>query len=244
MAISESALNRTREHRFYILAAVLFPLIVLLGFARTYYLRGFFDVPPLPRLLVHAHGLVMTAWVLLFVSQVWFISSKRIRAHQNLGILGIALGLLVIVVGFFTSVAAAKFGSASAPPEIPPLSFMVVPMFDLAMFAIFFAAAIYYRKKAANHKRLMLLTAINFLPPAVARIPVESLQSLGPLWFFGVPSAVVIIALAYDTWRNGRLNKVFLVGGLLLIASYPLRMMIGFTSAWTSFAAWLTSWAA
>lgn len=244
MAISETALNRAREHRFYILAAILFPLIVIIGFARTYYLRGFFDVPALPGLLVHLHGLVMTAWVALFITQVWFISSKRIKTHQNLGMLGIALGIVLVVVGFFTSVAAAKFGTPSAPPDIAPLSFMIVPMFDLLMFAIFFAAAIYYRKQAANHKRLMLLTAINFLPPAIARIPVDSLQLLGPLWFFGFPAAVVIIALVYDTWRNGKLNKIFLIGGILLIVSYPIRMIVGFTDAWMAFAGWLTTWAA
>ena len=40
------------------------------------------------------------------------------------------------------------------------------------------------------------------------------------------------------------LNKVFLIGSIVLIASYPLRLMISGTDAWTSFAAWLTSWAA
>jgi hypothetical protein len=244
MAISANALNRTREHRFYILAAVLFPLIILIGFARTYYLRGFFDVPPLPGMLVHLHGVIMTAWIFLFISQVYFVSSKRIKTHQNLGMLGIGLGILLIVVGFFTAVASAKYGSSSAPAEIPRLSFVVVPMFDLLLFAVFFAAAIYYRKRPANHKRLMLLTAINFLPPGIARIPVASLQALGPLWFFGLPTLLIILAVAYDTWTHRRLNKVFLVGGILLILSYPLRMFIGFTETWVAFAGWLTTWAA
>ncbi|HKX83357.1 MAG TPA: hypothetical protein VJL58_03970 [Pyrinomonadaceae bacterium] len=244
MAASENALNRVREHRFYILAAILFPLIVLIGFARTYYLRGFFNAPPLSSLLVHMHGVVMTAWVGLFITQVWFISSKRIKTHQSLGMLGIALGILVIVIGFFTAVAAAKYGTSSAPPDIPPLTFMIVPMTDLLMFAIFLGGAIYFRKKPANHKRLMLLTAINFVPPAIARIPLDALQSLGPLWFFGFPTVVVILALIYDTWYNRRLNNVFLAGGLLLIVSYPLRLVFGATEAWTSFAGWLTTWAA
>lgn len=243
MAISENALNRARERRFYLLAAVLFPLIILLGFARTYYLRGFFDVPPLRGLLVHVHGAIMTAWVVLFITQVYYISAKKIKTHQKLGLLGIVLGILLIVVGFFTA-AGAGFGSASAPPDIPPLSFMIVPMFDLLLFAIFFAAAIYYRKRPANHKRLMLLTAINFLPPGIARIPVASLQALGPLWFFGLPTLLVIVAIAYDTYTNRKINKVFLVGGILLILSYPLRMVIGFTPAWVEFAGWIRGWAA
>ena len=55
--------RRQFDRRLFLTAAVLFPLIVFAGFARTYYLRGFFQVPPLPSNIVHVHGLVMTMWV-------------------------------------------------------------------------------------------------------------------------------------------------------------------------------------
>ena len=55
---------------------------------------------------------------------------------------------------------------------------MIVPLFDLLMFVILFGAAVYYRRRPAAHKRLMLLTAVNFLPPTIARIPVAALQGL------------------------------------------------------------------
>ncbi|HEX7720969.1 MAG TPA: hypothetical protein VF397_02350, partial [Pyrinomonadaceae bacterium] len=51
-----------KDRRLYIWFAALMPLIVLAGFARTYYLKGFFGTPSLPGLLVHLHGLVMTTW--------------------------------------------------------------------------------------------------------------------------------------------------------------------------------------
>ena len=90
----------------------------------------------------------------------------------------------------------------------------------------------------------MLLTVLNFLPPAVARIPVAELQALGPLFFFGLPAVLAIGLIIYDTWRNRKLNFVFLVGSIILIASYPLRLMLAGTDAWITFATWLTSWAA
>jgi hypothetical protein len=95
----------------------------------------------------------------------------------------------------------------------------------------------------ANHKRQMLLTVINF-PARHRRLPTESLQAFGPLYFFGVPTVLTIGLLVYDTWHNKKLNKVFLIGGLILIASYPLRMALMGTDAWVSFATWVTSWAA
>src|SRR5690242_9497786 len=91
---------RRFDRRLYLLAAVVFPLIVVAGFARTYYLKEIYGTPSLPSLLVRAHGLLMSAWVALFIVQVWFISSKRIRLHQKLGYAGVALGILILGVGF------------------------------------------------------------------------------------------------------------------------------------------------
>ena len=244
MAINEPFDWRRSDRRLFAAVALLFPIIVVIGFARTYYLKFAFDAPPLPSLLVHLHGLVMTLWVGFFIAQVWLIRSKRARVHMNLGLLGIALAILVLIIGFFTAAASAKYGSPSTPPGFPPLAFFAVPFFDLVVFVVLFGAAVYYRKRPANHKRLMLLTVLNFLPPAVARIPVAELQALGPLFFFGLPAVLAIGLIIYDTWRNRKLNFVFLVGSIILIASYPLRLMLAGTDAWITFATWLTSWAA
>ena len=241
VTVNRSADKYLFDRRLFLIAAIAFPLIVLVGFGRTYYLKGFFDAPPLASMVVHIHGVLMTAWVMLFMAQVWLISSKRIRVHQRLGYAAIGLGVLIIVTGFVTAVRAAKFGAAAAPPDIPSQAFLIVPLFDLLMFAVLFAAAIYYRKKPASHKSLMLLTAVNFLPPALARIPIVPLQSLGPLWFFGFPTVVALLCLGLETWRYRRLNRVFLAGTLLLIASYIVRLAIMGTNTWMAIAGWLTS---
>ncbi|HTK37107.1 MAG TPA: hypothetical protein VL325_01330 [Pyrinomonadaceae bacterium] len=245
MAINESAIRRNYERRLFLIAAILFALIVLIGFGPTYYFKEFFHTPPLASVLVHVHGLLMTTWVALFATQVWLIRSKNIKIHQKLGLAAIGLAITIVVVGFFVAVHAAKYGGGTPPPPgFPRLSFLAIPMFDLVMFALLFGAAVYYRKQAANHKRLMILTALNFFPPALARIHFSVFDALGPLAFFGIPAILAIGLLIYDTRRNGKLNKVFLAGAMLLIASYPLRIAISGTDAWTSFATWLTTWAA
>jgi hypothetical protein len=239
--INEAAERRLFDRRMFKAAAILFPLVILAGFARTYYIKGLFNVPPLPSLVVHAHGLLMSAWVALFVTQVWFISSRRVRLHQRLGYAGIGLALLILPVGFVTALRAAKYGSASTPPGVSPVGFLIVPLFDLVMFTMLFGAAIYYRKKPAQHKMLMLLTAINFLPPAIARIPIDSLRALGPLWFFGLPTVLALSCVGLDLRRNRRVNGVFLAGALLLIASYVVRLALMPTNGWMATARWLTS---
>jgi hypothetical protein len=90
----------------------------------------------------------------------------------------------------------------------------------------------------------MLLTAINFLPPALGRIPVPALQALGPVVFVGVPVLLTIGLLIYDRRRTGRMNRAFLAGAIVLVLSYPLRFGLSGTDAWHRFAAWLTTWAA
>lgn len=235
--------TRLFDRRLYRAAAILFPLIVLVGFGRTYCVRGLFDVPPLPSVVVHAHGVLMTAWVALFTTQIWLISSRRIRVHQRLGYAGIGLGALIVLVGSVTAVRAARYGSASTPPDISPLAFLIVPMFDLLMFVLLFGGAIYYRRQPAAHKRLMLLTAINFLPPAIGRIPVASLQALGPLWIFGLPTAFMIVSLGLDSRRHHHMNRVFLVGTLALIGSYVVRLALMNTGLWMRVAGWLTAFA-
>jgi len=239
--VTQTVQRHLFDRRLFMAAAIAFPLVVLAGFGRTYYFKGYFDVPPLASALVHIHGLLMTTWVGLFMAQVWFISSKRVRVHQRLGYGGIGLAILIVAAGYVTALRAAKYGAASTPPGVSPMAFLIVPLFDLLMFAILFGAAVYYRKKPAAHKSLMLLTAVNFLPPAVARIPIAALQALGPLWFFGFPTVVALVCLGLESWRYRRLNRVFLVGTLLLIASYILRLMIMGTSTWMEIAMSLTS---
>lgn len=241
-AMDHAAQQRSSDRRLFLTAAILFVLIIVAGFARTYYLKGWFGTPRLPSLLVHAHGIVMTAWVALVATQVWLIRSGNVAVHKKVGIAGVGLAILVVAVGFFTAISAGKHGAASFPPNIPRLAFLAVPLFDLLMMVILVGGAIYYRRQPANHKRLMLLAVINLLPPALARLPIP-LTALGPLFFFGFPTLLALAALGYDRWRTGTFNRVFVLGAVLLIASYPLRLILAGTAAWMRFAAWLTTFA-
>src|SRR2546430_3445795 len=173
-----------KDRRLYIWFAIFMPIIVLAGFARTYYLKGFFGNPPLPGLLVQVHGLVMTSWVVLFVAQVSLVAKRRTRTHQRLGVLGAVLAGAVVVVGVATAIAAAARGASPGPPA---LQFLVIPLGDMLVFAILVGTALYFRRSRLDiHKRLMLLAAMNLLPAAIVRIPLHFIESGGPLVFFGL----------------------------------------------------------
>lgn len=239
--VNEAAARRANEHRFYLIAGFLATALVFIGFSKQYYLRLLFDMPPLYSNMVRFHALVMTVWVLLFAAQTWLISAKRVRLHMKMGWAGVGFAVLVLVTGYLVSIGGPSHLTAADLGGIPPLSFMIIPLGDLVLFILFFGGAIMLRKQPAEHKRLMLLVAANFLPPAAARMPIEALQALGPFWLFGLPTVFTLAALIYDLARNRKLNLTFLAGTAILIASFPLRLWIGATDTWLRVAAWLTT---
>lgn len=221
-----------RDRSLYMWVAIFIPIVVLVGFARSYYLKGLFGTPALPGLLVHLHGIVMTSWVVLFVVQVWLVASRRTKVHQRLGVGGAVLAALVILVGIVTAIAAA----ARAAPGPVPLRFLVIPFGDMLLFAIMLGTALYFRRRMEIHKPLMVLAAFNLVPPAIVRIPLHFIETGGPLVFFGLTDLCLLACVAFDTARNRRLNPAFAWGTLLFFASQPLRLMLASTDVWMRFA--------
>src|SRR5215510_12854038 len=238
MAATPRMPGRVNDRRLYILAAIVTPLIVLAGFARTYYLKPFFHTPDLPGRIVHLHGIVMTTWVLLFITQVSLVATRRTRVHQRLGIAGGVLAALVVIVGVLTALFAAARGHSPGPPA---LAFLVVPLGDMLVFSVLIGLALYFRRKLQVHKRLMLLAAINLLTPAIARIPFDFIVNGGPLVFFGLTDLCLLACVAFDTIKHRRLHPVFLWGSIFIIAMQPLRLLLAGTGVWMSFAAALVS---
>jgi hypothetical protein len=230
--------GRINDRRLYVLAAIITPLIVLAGFARTYYLKPFFGTPDLPGRIVHLHGIVMTAWVLLFIVQISLVATRRTRVHQRLGIAGGVLAALVVVVGVLTALFAAARGATPGPP---PLAFLVVPLGDMLVFSVLIGLALYFRRKLQIHKRLMLLAAINLLTPAIARIPLSFIINGGPLAFFGLTDLVLVAFVTYDTIKHRRLHPAFLWGSIFILVMQPLRLLLAGTGVWMNFAAALVA---
>jgi hypothetical protein len=243
LARTPIASNRARSHEraLYGATALLFATIVFIGFSRSYYLGPFLGAPPLPSTMVHLHGLVMSAWVTLFVTQVWLVSSRRVRLHQRIGLAGAALGILVVVVGAWTALLAAKHGSTSTPEGFSQPTFSIVPLGDLVLFVLFFGGALYYRRNPVTHKRLMLLTVLNFLPPAIGRLPLGFVHTAPVASILGTIVVALVCSVVFDLWHYRRVNRVFVAGGLLLVASFPIRIALIGTAWWVHSATWLAS---
>jgi len=233
--------GRRGERLFYTGMTVAMVLTAFAGFAPTYYLRPYFNTSPLPPLL-HLHGIVFTSWLALLFTQTTLVAANRTGVHRRLGIVGGALAVLMIVVGVMTAIIRTKQGMNLGDGS-SPLAFLVIPLGDMAVFSSLVGAGFYFRRRADVHKRLMLLATISILTAAIARLPFEFMKA-GPVAFFTLTDLFIVACVLYDLISRGRVHRATVWGGLLIIVSQPLRLLIASTDAWLAIATWLTGWAA
>lgn len=229
------------RYRFHAVAVAGLAAAVLAGFAKTYYFRTFFDSPPLPR-AEHVHGILATVWIALHYTQARLVAVHRVDLHRRLGIFGALVAALLAV-----QVVSMAIGNAAAghlgPPGRDPLQFLSVPIGTTTMFVLFVGSALALRRKREWHRRLMLLATMTLLVPAMGRLDQQIVQPLGLPRFVLAPAvtfAFLAWAWVHDWRRAGRVHPAYIVGGIVLLVSIPLRRSIGFTDAWLPIARWLT----
>lgn len=222
----------TMRNRFPQVAAIALGAAVVVGFTRTYYLRFLSDLPPMT-LLVHVHGALCSAWLIMHFTQARLIAARNARLHRKLGLLTALIGLTVVGTGGMVSLAAAARGHA--PPGRDPVDFLTVSLGTTLMFALFLVGGLAMRKHAEWHKRLMLLATMVFLVPAIGRLDGYAQALLG--WDRGrLPLVVSAMFMGWacvnDLQRRGRIHPAYLSGGSLLLVAIPLRAWLGTTAAW------------
>jgi hypothetical protein len=240
MAIGMPTDARRREHALYLAGALASIALIVAGFGPTFYFRAWSATPSLTGLL-WAHGLLMSAWLALFLAQAGLVASGRIGVHRRLGAISAVLVPALVVVGVLTVQAAGRRGVSPAP-GVTPLMFMAVPLVSILLFAVLVALALRYRRRRPDaHKRLMLLATLSILTPGIARIPFAPLHDRGLPAFFALNLLLVLACIAVDTWRHRRMHPAFGWGGAAVILSVPARIAMAGTAWWTVFAGWLAS---
>jgi len=228
------------ERRFYTGMSIAILATVLVGFSQSFFLRPLFPDKPTPTEAVfYVHGAVFTAWIVLLVAQASLIAGRRVDLHRRTGAFGAALAIVMVALGLYIALVAAKRPTGFFDVPVPPLQFLIVPVTDLILFGTLVALAVARRNDAQAHKRLMLLATINLTTAAVARIP--GIGDGGPLPVFAVTDLFIAALAIWDVRTRGRLHPATLWGGLATILSQPLRLALSGTAPWLAVAAWLTA---
>jgi len=227
------------ERLFFSGMALLVLLSTFLGFAPTYYLR-FAGPPPHPVEplipLVFAHGLVFSAWVLLFVTQTLLVATGRLARHKTLGVLALVLALAMIPLGIAVGIGGIH-RPLTAPPGISPLSWAAIPLLDVPVFGGLILVALHYRRQSQVHKRLMLCAMVDMLRPSLGRLlPALGVPGALPLL---LPMIFLLPLIAYDLITHRKVQPATAWGTLVVVVASVLPLVVWNTPAWLAFAGWL-----
>jgi len=229
--ITAPVASMSRDRWFFTGMTLAMALTAFAGFAPSFYLRSAsYAGPPLTSLVVF-HGLLMTVWMLANVVQTSLIAADNRQLHRTLGWLFAALALLIVITGPQVGIGTIRRGAV--PPGLTAEQFFMLPMAGAVMFALFIGLGVLQRNNAQAHKRLMLLSTISILDAAIARMP--GMFELGPLAFFALADVFIIVGAVYDFASRGRVHRVWIYGGIAIVVSQVLRLVISTTSAWASF---------
>lgn len=221
----------------YLPSALIAVAIAVVGFWPTYFgplLKGTVKTPP----VIHVHAVVFVTWLALFVAQVVFVATNRVRLHVRLGGWIVAYGVVLVIAGLMAM--AEGFGARLATGDVFRAQRWVFGIIrDLVFFLPFFIAGWIYRRQPEIHKRLMVVATTILVSTAVGRM--TFLGTPVPLWAFMLVWPLPVYVLMIDDFRTKRLvHPVYLIG-LAAMITMRLVLPIGSSQAWQAIASWITA---
>jgi len=180
--------------------------------------------PPFP-IALHAHAVLMGAWLLLLLAQTSLMATGRSGWHRRLGVASMVLAPAIVLVGFIlvpTMYRSTWTMVQAAPPEMAAgmqqiLGFvnniLLVQLRIGILFPLFVALALAARRKdPGTHKRFIILATVLPLPAAIDRM----------FWLpHTMPDSPLSIDLymllwispmfLWDLFRLGRVHRTYLV---------------------------------
>jgi len=230
------------ERRFYLTMILAMIATVVLGFARSIFLRPLFpDFPTPPEPFFYIHGALYFGWMALLLAQASLVSARNMTLHMRLGVIAWALVPVMIVMGVIGSLIAARRPTGFVGVPVPPLQFLAVVLGDMVMFGLFAGLALAYRRREPQaHKRLIILAAIVLMDPSIGRWPIDALAQIPDFSFWLKLILFLVPLMVWDVITLRRLHWATLLGAIVLISEGLLRGPIGATPQWLTFAKWAT----
>jgi hypothetical protein len=225
-----------RERRIFLILSLTTAFAIVLGFVPSFYLKDVIHAPPPLQAMTWVHGVIFTAWLALFVTQVTLIDRGSTALHRRLGLVGAVLLGLVLAVGMMTAINAGRLGHA--PPGVgPALVFMSVPVSGIIGIGALFLAALWNRAARDVHMRYMLAGFIAMTPPGTHRIifGMMGFANQALLASYVIMNALLIVAMLYDLRLRGRVHRTYLWSAFIFAALDAFIVW-----AYASPATWLT----
>jgi hypothetical protein len=232
IALERSSL---RLRFFFVAMACAVIATVFAGFAPTFYLRGSFTQTRPMSVLLHVHGIVFSAWVSVFLIQTLLIARGQRRLHQRFGWIGAGIAAAMVIL--VTAAVVEQLRRVNGFPP-PPLA-VALSAFDIIVFAILVAAALYFRKRSDWHKRLMLSATIILLGAPMFRFIIHFV-GIGDMAKVSIVSTLLVDAFflpcfAYDLLTRRRIHPAYLVALVLIVLDQVAQATVVSWRPWIDF---------
>jgi len=225
--------GRRFDHYFFSGTAWLMLATVLIGFGPTYYLAGVFNAP-LPSRIIHVQGAMFSCWIVLLLAQNSLAWAGRWIFIENWGVFGFVLACVMVIVGWIAAID--RLVRGTAPPGVDTYFFYITPMTDMVIFGALILFAFRARRDPPAHKRIIYVATVGILIAAIARFHVSWLFHKAP--HAAIASyAFLLLLTGYDLWSAHRVHRATVWASGFLIFVQQIRVPIGKTAAWHSFAA-------
>jgi len=212
-------------------------LFVFGGFGMSYLVplsEGTFKpAPP----IVHLHGAIMMAWMILLAVQAGLVGAGNLKLHRSLGTWLIAHGSVAISLGLLLQLIATR--SAMDKGFAPGTDGLYLGLNAFFGFAIMFTLAIRNTRRPEIHKRMILFAMLPVLPPGVNRLWSHSL-GLAPipvvplyLTLWSMAAAILI----HERRRTGRISGYSLFGAGWIFVEGAMHKLVVHSPPFDHFAA-------
>jgi hypothetical protein len=222
---------------FYFWMTLAMCLFVFAGFGLHSFLPALQgNFPPAPP-IVHLHGVIFVAWMLLLLTQSALVCSGNAKLHRALGTWGIAQGTATILIGLAIQLIASGRGYAAGRPA--GTDGLYLGLLAFLGFAIMFAVAIGNRTRPDIHRRMMLFAMLPVIPPGVNRFWANVLGLDDPvptLWLYLTLWSMAAAILLHEQRTTGRIGRWSLFGAGWIVAQGAVHEAVIASPAFERFA--------
>jgi hypothetical protein len=189
---------------------------------------------------VIVHGVALTLWFVLFLTQSVLIANRRRQIHMTLGWSAMALAVIIVVSGFPVAIKSVQADPLSPFWGMEYRQFLLIMLTEIGSFALFVLAGLLNRKRPARHRAMMLLATMSILAGATLRMPIlfPIFGTTGWVGMFGPIFVLGAVLLATRSVMLRTLDRWLAAGFAAMVASYVLAVTLATGESWKSVAHW------
>ncbi|HEY1253818.1 MAG TPA: hypothetical protein VGF01_03450 [Terracidiphilus sp.] len=221
--------NSFLDRYFYFAMSLLSAAAVVAGFSQTVD-AGLLHPGIAPPRILWVHGVTFSAWILIFILQSALVRTRNVKWHRTIGWAAATIAAIMVPLGVVTAIRMVHFETYSL--HMPHrYAFLAIPFFDISVFGLCMALAIYWRKTPEFHRRLIFFATCGLLVAAFARMD-HAYARQHNLSYVGV-DLMLALGVCRDLLVNRRIHTVYRIGvPLYYVAQFGVIYLAAIGPEW------------